>query len=78
MNLQNDPSRWVLAKFGIGQPVLRSEDPKLLRGEGRFTEPTADAQRGRGELVFMPLNSHCAEEGAMKARGPLPRRELLE
>jgi hypothetical protein len=24
-------------------------------GEGRFTEPTADAQRGRGELVFMPL-----------------------
>src|SRR5262249_5774445 len=27
-----------LAKFGIGQPVLRSEDPVLLRGQGRFTD----------------------------------------
>ena len=24
-----------LAKFGIGQPVSRKEDPVLLRGEGR-------------------------------------------
>jgi len=22
----------------IGQPVLRAEDPKLLRGEGRYTD----------------------------------------
>jgi carbon-monoxide dehydrogenase large subunit len=27
-----------LAKFGIGQPVLRKEDPTLLRGEGRYTD----------------------------------------
>jgi carbon-monoxide dehydrogenase large subunit len=49
MNLQSDPnrwepnpsdpsSRWAIAKFGIGQPVLRTEDPKLVRGEGRFTD----------------------------------------
>jgi len=38
MNLQNDPNSWSLAKFGIGQPVLRSEDPLLLRGHGRFTD----------------------------------------
>ena len=25
-------------KFGIGQPVKRQEDPKLLRGEGRYTD----------------------------------------
>ncbi len=25
-----------MAKYGIGQPVLRFEDPRLLRGEGRF------------------------------------------
>ena len=25
-------------KFGIGQPVLRSEDPKLLRGDGLYTD----------------------------------------
>ena len=27
-----------LAKFGVGQPVRRSEDPTLLRGEGRYTD----------------------------------------
>jgi aerobic carbon-monoxide dehydrogenase large subunit len=25
-------------KFGIGQPVRRTEDPKLVRGEGRYTD----------------------------------------
>src|SRR5438270_8661229 len=49
MNLRSDPNRWepkpsdpsdrwAIAKVGIGQPVLRSEDPKLVRGEGRFTD----------------------------------------
>jgi carbon-monoxide dehydrogenase large subunit len=27
-----------LTKFGVGQPVRRSEDPKLLRGEGCYTD----------------------------------------
>ena len=48
MNLQRDPAAWTtspegtddlsLAKFAIGQGVLRTEDPKLVRGEGRFTD----------------------------------------
>ena len=25
-----------MAKYGIGQPVIRFEDPRLLRGQGRF------------------------------------------
>ena len=29
-----------LTKFGIGQPVRRSEDPTLVRGEGRYTDDT--------------------------------------
>jgi carbon-monoxide dehydrogenase large subunit len=29
-----------LTKFGIGQPVRRSEDPKLVRGEGCYTDDT--------------------------------------
>ena len=52
MNLRSDPNRWepkpsdpsdrwAIAKFGIGQPVLRTEDPKLVRGEGRFTDDVA-------------------------------------
>jgi carbon-monoxide dehydrogenase large subunit len=28
----------ALTKFGIGQPVPRIEDPKLLRGEGRYAD----------------------------------------
>ena len=24
------------SKYGIGQPVLRFEDPRLLRGQGKF------------------------------------------
>src|SRR5579872_6514012 len=28
----------TLTKFGVGQPVRRSEDPKLVRGEGSYTD----------------------------------------
>ncbi|HYM33147.1 MAG TPA: xanthine dehydrogenase family protein molybdopterin-binding subunit [Candidatus Cybelea sp.] len=38
MNVPQDPARLASGKFGIGQPVPRSEDPKLLRGEGRYTD----------------------------------------
>src|SRR5690242_2808028 len=31
-------SEAALTKFGIGQPVSRIEDPKLLRGAGRYTD----------------------------------------
>jgi len=38
MNLRNDPSTFHAAIAAIGEPLLRSEDPKLLRGEGRYTD----------------------------------------
>jgi carbon-monoxide dehydrogenase large subunit len=38
MNLQNKPPDWSVEKFGVGQAVPRTEDPKLLRGEGRYTD----------------------------------------
>ncbi|TCH97069.1 xanthine dehydrogenase family protein molybdopterin-binding subunit [Roseococcus sp. SYP-B2431] len=34
-SLPFDPTRM---KFGIGQPVPRQEDPKLLKGQGRYTD----------------------------------------
>src|SRR5882672_6325095 len=37
MNIQ-DPATTRTTKFGIGQPALRKEDAKLLRGEGRYTD----------------------------------------
>ena len=33
-----DDDRAAATKFGIGQPVRRSEDPRLLTGRGRFTD----------------------------------------
>jgi carbon-monoxide dehydrogenase large subunit len=38
MNIQDDAGAWALQKFGVGQPVLRTEDPTLVRGEGRYTD----------------------------------------
>ena len=38
MDDQTTESALSLTKFGIGQPVRRSEDPKLVRGEGRYTD----------------------------------------
>jgi len=38
MNLQNDSQSLALMKFGIGQPVPRTEDPILVRGQGRYTD----------------------------------------
>jgi carbon-monoxide dehydrogenase large subunit len=38
MDARDTAHDWSLQQFGIGQPVPRSEDPKLLRGEGRYTD----------------------------------------
>jgi len=36
---QHDPAEALaLQKYGVGQPVTRTEDPVLLRGEGRYTD----------------------------------------
>ncbi len=51
MNLQNDPNHWSVTKFGIGQPVLRSEDPVLVRGEGRFTDDVGLPRQAHAVMV---------------------------
>jgi carbon-monoxide dehydrogenase large subunit len=38
MNIQDDPGSWALEKFAVGQPVPRTEDPKLVRGLGRYSD----------------------------------------
>src|SRR5471030_3126483 len=40
-----------LTKFGIGQPVRRSEDPKLVRGEGRYTDDIGIAGQAYAVMV---------------------------
>jgi carbon-monoxide dehydrogenase large subunit len=43
-------------KFGIGQPVRRSEDPTLVRGEGRYTDDT----RRTGQTYAVMVRSSVA------------------
>lgn len=38
MSERTNEAGQALEKFGIGQPVLRVEDPTLLRGQGRYTD----------------------------------------
>jgi aerobic carbon-monoxide dehydrogenase large subunit len=38
MNQSTDADSLSLARYGVGQPVRRTEDPVLLRGEGRYTD----------------------------------------
>jgi len=56
MNLQNDPQSFALMKFGIGQPVRRTEDPMLVRGEGCYT----DDIKVTGEAYAVMVRSHIA------------------
>ena len=42
-------------KFGMSQPVPRREDPRLLRGEGRFIDDRAPAGALHGAAVRAPL-----------------------
>jgi carbon-monoxide dehydrogenase large subunit len=51
MNLQNDPHRLALMKFGIGQPVTRTEDPVLVRGAGCYTDDVKLAGEAHAVMV---------------------------
>jgi len=62
MNLQNDPQSFALMKFGIGQPVPRSEDPTLVRGEGCYTDDIKLA----GEAYAVMVRSRVAH-GVIKS-----------
>jgi aerobic carbon-monoxide dehydrogenase large subunit len=38
MNMHDDSNAWAVEKFAVGQPVPRKEDPKLIQGQGRYTD----------------------------------------
>src|SRR5437870_3959771 len=71
MNLQNDPTHWSITKFGIGQPVLRSEDPVLVRGEGRFTDDVSLPRQAHAVIV---RSSHA--HGTIRGVGTEAARQM--
>src|SRR3546814_277575 len=44
----------IMAKFGVGQPVRRVEDPRLLTGRGKFNDDYATADAAIGYVLRSP------------------------
>ena len=51
MHDQLTANQLATMKFGVGQSVPRSEDPKLLRGEGRYTDDVNLPGQAHGFVV---------------------------
>src|SRR3954469_17039180 len=49
----NEPTA---GRYGVGQPVRRTEDPVLLRGEGRYTD---DVNEPRQAYAWMVRSQHA-------------------
>src|SRR5437899_12992322 len=70
MNLQNDPQSFALMQVGIGQPVPRSEDPTLVRGEGCYTDDIKLA----GEAYAVMVRSRVAHGIIKSIETPAARK----
>ncbi len=51
MDNRMDENALALEQFGVGQPVLRVEDPTLLKGEGRYTDDVNVAGQAHAYVV---------------------------
>ncbi len=49
-----DADSLSLARYGVGQPVPRTEDPLLLRGEGRYTDDLNEPGQAYAWMVRSP------------------------
>src|SRR6266850_942309 len=52
MNIRSDSS--AHAQYAIGEPVRRTEDPTLLRGEGRYTDDLNEPGQAYAHIVRSP------------------------
>jgi len=43
-----------MGEFGIGQPVPRTEDPRLLRGGGKYADDLEFARQAHGYILRSP------------------------
>src|SRR3954468_16641829 len=62
MNMQDRSNTFDLNKYGVGQPVPRTEDPTLVQGHGRYTDDLNMA--GQAYAVFVrSRNGHGIIKG---------------
>ena len=69
MNVQDRSNTFDLNKYGVGQPVRRTEDPVLVQGQGRYTDDV--------DLPGRPMRCSCAAgmgTASSRASTPAPRR----
>ena len=60
-------------KFGVGQPVRRTEDPVLVRGQGRFTDDVSVSGQAYAVMV-RSRHAHGTIRGIDTAAArPMPR-----
>jgi carbon-monoxide dehydrogenase large subunit len=71
MNAPFDPTMLMSERFAVGQPVLRKEDPVLLRGEGRYTDDLNLA----GQLYGVMVRSRVAH-GVLRSVDAAAAREM--
>lgn len=55
MNVRVDDENLAMMKFAVGQPVTRAEDPRLLRGEGEYTDDVNLAGQVWCAMVRSPI-----------------------
>jgi len=51
MNIQDRSNTFNLNKYGVGQPVRRTEDPVLVQGQGRYTDDLNMAGQAHAAFV---------------------------
>jgi len=71
MDVHNDLAGAVPAKFAVGQPVSRNEDPILVQGQGRYT----DDVKVPGQVYAAMVTSSVAH-GIIKAIDTEPARSM--
>ena len=54
MTPQDDSIDWATQKFAVGQSVRRTEDPTLLRGEGRYTDDVSLPGQAYAVIIRSP------------------------
>src|SRR6266567_3702763 len=62
MNVQDRQNTFDMDKYGVGQPVRRTEDPVLVQGHGRYTDDLS--LPGQAYAVFVrSRNGHGVIKG---------------
>ena len=51
MNVHDTSGVFDMNKYGVGQPVRRTEDPVLVQGQGRYTDDLN--MKGQAYAVFV-------------------------